>query len=742
MIQRVFCHRVLRVVAAGWLAVFCMATMGRGQEPLPPGSDPDGVESLTQGPIHEAFANPTDLDPTPGPVVATQPPEDIREEPPEFMPEDSTWIGGYWSWDEEQNEFLWVTGVARKSPPGMRYVPGYWTEATGGWQRVSGFWASADVGEIAYRQPPPNSLEAGPSSPSPADNYFWVPGSWNYYDTGYRWRGGYWTPYQPDWVWVPARWVWTPGGCVYLAGFWDFQLSFRGQFFAPIRFVRPVYRQPQFVYRPWCVIPTTNLFIHLWVRPNHCHYYFGNYYGPRYAGLGYQSWCHAPPRRHYDPFFTYASVHYRRQGVDFVGRVQGWHDHYERHEDHRPQRTWHEQQQFVRKDLPRGSLETQLVARNITEVAQRGDGPVRLTKVDQRSRQEFVARNEKMRELNVSRKKVEHEAAQVVAKLPLASGARNDDRGSKGGREGRGPSFDRPNGKGPPPDGNSPSRNVNVPKFQLPKDTAATAIVRSGEPRGGKSMPKIDGSPNGKSRPTATRRETVPPPMPADGIVNDNVPPPTRGKGREPGADKPPVVNVDPLPKSKLPKLESPDRDGPPGNVGKGKGKMPKIDPPKIDDAPPGNSGKTKGKAPSIELSKPGDAPADTAPRGKARVEPPKFDPPKTELPKGSPVDPTPRRQFSRPPEDVKPNVKVKPNLDVKPTVANPPPQTDNPALRRQTSRPPDVELPKPKLDAPPNLEVKPDISNPPRTNIRPPKASDGKAKSSRSKGKTAEKKP
>jgi hypothetical protein len=134
-----------------------------------------------------------------------------------------------------------VTGVARKVPPGMRYVPGYWIELDGGFQRVSGFWASADAGEIEYREPPPNTLETGPSSPAPSQDHFWVPGNWNYYDTGYRWRAGYWTPYQQDWVWCPARWVWTPGGCVYLPGYWDYRLSYRGTMFAPVYFSQPIY---------------------------------------------------------------------------------------------------------------------------------------------------------------------------------------------------------------------------------------------------------------------------------------------------------------------------------------------------------------------------------------------------------------------------------------------------------------------------------------------------------------------
>src|SRR5262245_60967026 len=106
-----------------------------GPAPAEAPADEPGVETLTQGPIHEAFANPADMDPTPGPVAPKQPPADVPEDPPDYMPEGAIWIPGYWVWDDDRDNFLWVTGVARVPPPGMRWVPGYFTEVDGGWQR-------------------------------------------------------------------------------------------------------------------------------------------------------------------------------------------------------------------------------------------------------------------------------------------------------------------------------------------------------------------------------------------------------------------------------------------------------------------------------------------------------------------------------------------------------------------------------------------------------------------------------
>ena len=86
--------------------------------------------------------------------------------------------------------------------------------------------------------------------------------------------------------------------------------------------------------------------MHLFVSPTYHHYYFGDYYGPEchrdyyYACRAYggsQSW--------YDPFSVYYQHLFRRQGVDYLGRVQGWHSYYVRHADHRPAHTYRAQLQ-------------------------------------------------------------------------------------------------------------------------------------------------------------------------------------------------------------------------------------------------------------------------------------------------------------------------------------------------------------------------------------------------------------
>ena len=85
-----------------------------------------------------------------------QPPADVPEQPPEYKPEgDFIWIPGYFEWEDDGKRFIWVTGVWRQSPPGKRWLPGYWHEVSGGWQRVRGFWVDDTVEQVAYHDAPP-----------------------------------------------------------------------------------------------------------------------------------------------------------------------------------------------------------------------------------------------------------------------------------------------------------------------------------------------------------------------------------------------------------------------------------------------------------------------------------------------------------------------------------------------------------------------------------------------------------
>ena len=124
-----FCSKPGRVLLllAGmlWLSLSV-----RGQEAQPTGQEaaapaaaaelppvPQGVEVLARGPVHEAFATPT-TEAVPTKPAPKEPPRPLDEMPPAEKPEGNvTWIAGYWAWDDDKNDYLWVSGTWRVAPP-------------------------------------------------------------------------------------------------------------------------------------------------------------------------------------------------------------------------------------------------------------------------------------------------------------------------------------------------------------------------------------------------------------------------------------------------------------------------------------------------------------------------------------------------------------------------------------------------------------------------------------------------
>src|SRR6056297_2008139 len=116
--------------------------LGPAGQPIAPGlpdSDSEMIpdteayeygEELLRGPVHEAFAEQYNQEPVEGLIVNREPPPDVPEIPPELKPEGDNieWISGYWFWDDDRDDFIWVSGVWRHIPPGQRWVPGYWAE--------------------------------------------------------------------------------------------------------------------------------------------------------------------------------------------------------------------------------------------------------------------------------------------------------------------------------------------------------------------------------------------------------------------------------------------------------------------------------------------------------------------------------------------------------------------------------------------------------------------------------------
>ena len=179
-------------------------------------------------------------------------------------------------------------------------------------------WQGSTVQEVSYLPAPPAPLQAVPSVPAPNPDAVFVPGHWTWRGDRYIWVPGYWVNYRPGWIWVPATYTWTPAGYVFVDGYWDYPLRERGLLFAPVFIDARVYGRPRYVYRPSFVIVDDNLYGSLFVHTGYRHYYYGDYFEPRYRTSGFVAWCDVRVGvGGHDPLFSYYRWNYRND--------PGWH---------------------------------------------------------------------------------------------------------------------------------------------------------------------------------------------------------------------------------------------------------------------------------------------------------------------------------------------------------------------------------------------------------------------------------
>lgn len=398
-----YAHRTL-VAFATCLALCGAGAIARSAPPIP--GDEEGVEVLTRGPVHEAFAGVVEFNPAPGVEVPKAPPPAIEELPPDERPEgiNVTWIPGYWSWDDERNDFLWVSGVWRALPPGRQWVAGYWAQSRQGFQWISGYWADARVNETTYLPPPPATVEAGPNIAAPSVNYGWTPGCWVWYQSRYAWRPGYWVDGRADWVWYPAYYVWTPRGYVFVEGYWDYPVYRRGVLFAPVYFGHGVYARHGYHYSPRIVINLTLFVDHLFLRPRYHHYYYGDYYSASYASGGfYASFSYQSTHRGYDPIYAHRRWEHR-QDRDWEHRVQVTYQNRRDHEEARPPRTWSAQRKLGSTAPKDGS---RLVAMPYEQLSKEKGGPVKFQPVAPEEKQQIIERGKKVQKFREERSTLE-----------------------------------------------------------------------------------------------------------------------------------------------------------------------------------------------------------------------------------------------------------------------------------------------------------------------------------------------
>ncbi len=236
------------------------------------------IQPVEGGPVHEAFVTPV-TENVALEATEAQPPSPITERiPPKPNPE-VEWVVGYWAWAPERKDFLWVSGVWRRPPPGRHWISGVWKLYDEGWVWVRGFWSELpDDSLTTIDIAPPDQLdEAVP--PEPGNGFFWMSGYWGFSETthSYLWRSGHWIELDPNWVLVPAHYVWRPGGYVFVSAYWDWPIEQRGRAYATVYVPPPV--RVEVVYEPVVVIEPAiivhNLFIYY---PDYSYFFYHHHH--------------------------------------------------------------------------------------------------------------------------------------------------------------------------------------------------------------------------------------------------------------------------------------------------------------------------------------------------------------------------------------------------------------------------------------------------------------------------------
>lgn len=548
-----------------------------GQDPE---TDDEGAQVLTRGPVHEAFAGIVSYNPEPGVFVAKVPPEMIDELPPESRPagDNVGWIPGYWGWDDERTDYLWISGTWRDLPPGRQWTTGYWGASGQGYQWTSGYWADASVQETTYLPRPPVTVEVGPNIEAPSQDHSWTPGSWMWSQERYAWRPGYWAEGRADWDWIPAQYVWTPRGYVFVDGYWDHSFDRRGVLYAPVYFRSGYQSRPGYSYSPSIAIGLVAMMEHLFLRPNYRHYYFGDYYDRRYRDNGYYApYAYQSGRKGYDPIYSYRRWTHR-QDSDWERKYQESYDYRRDHEDARPPRTFADQGR-LKLDSADARQRQRLIAAPFDEMAKRGENPMRVEKVSAKEREKLADMGREVRKSGDQRRAIETRDAK-----------------SDGGKEDReikptkvkhpaspivGKSSDKsPEKQAPPKPERSP---IAEPKKEMPDRDPAPDKTRP-EPKKDQPAPRPEAEPKPKKVETQpgrreekpdrkepapkaakepkreTREESAPPERKAPVKEREEPKPKETGKPERETAKPPSVKQPEPEKKAPEPSEEKPQK--------------------------------------------------------------------------------------------------------------------------------------------------------------------------------------
>ena len=143
---------------------------------------------------------------------------------------------------------------------------------------------------------------------------------------------------------------------------------------------------------------------HLFLRPNYGHYYYGDYYEPRYRDRGYfASYSYNSSRYGYDPIYT----QYRwenRNNRNWDRQRQDYYEYRRDHADARPPRTWASLSARSQVERDRGDLG---VAERFDRAVSTREAGQRFQKVDQKDREHYISQRQEIRKYGKEREQLE-----------------------------------------------------------------------------------------------------------------------------------------------------------------------------------------------------------------------------------------------------------------------------------------------------------------------------------------------
>jgi hypothetical protein len=426
-------------LAGGVLFMFCATSLAHDNEQPPaiPGEElPEGSQVLAAGPVHEAFAKPVSMDAQEPILVPQQPPDNVQEVPPAEQPAGAAivWVPGYWAWDQDRNDFIWVSGCWRNAPPNTYWVPGHWLQAGNGWEWIGGFWkplASQPQQEIEYLPAPPAPMDVDPPGAPPAPNQVWVPGCWYWSQGHYLPRKGYWLGEQVGWVWAPSHFAWSPRGFIFVQGHWDHDMDNRGVLFCPAFFPSRVRSLAGFVFSPGACVDLGMLRLNLFVYPRYRHYYFGDYYDDSYARIGILPWFKCETvHTWYDPLFVYDRWHFQQTDPHWAANLARGYDSRRSNRDLRPARTFTELQAQISR-LPANRRPERPLVQSVKTYAASQQTPIKFQRLSNADRQQIAVKASDVHSLRTQRSQWEAPAKTAAPAPRPQPGARTESAANK-----------------------------------------------------------------------------------------------------------------------------------------------------------------------------------------------------------------------------------------------------------------------------------------------------------------------